>query len=62
MTEPGIDDLTVNATDGFPLSMRLYRPATPRMAVMVSSGTGFPKRFYDRIARSGRARGRGPDL
>ena len=57
MTEPVIEDLIVNAADGYPLSMRLYRPATPRMAVLVSSGTGFPKGFYDRVAR--RLLGRG---
>jgi predicted alpha/beta hydrolase len=57
MTEPRIEDLTVSAVDGYPLSVRLYRPATPQMAVMISSGTGFPKGFYDRIARHLAGRG-----
>ena len=57
MTEPVIEDLIVSAADGYPLSMRLYRPAAPHIAVLISSGTGFPKGFYDRIARHLAGRG-----
>lgn len=39
------------ASDGFPLSMRLVSAAQPAHAVLVSSGTGFPKGFYERFAR-----------
>ena len=34
------------AADGYPLSMRLIAHPAPTSAVLVSSGTGFPKRFY----------------
>ena len=44
-------DFTAPAADGYPLSMRLIRPPEPVAAVLVSSGTGFPKGFYDRFAR-----------
>jgi len=57
MTEPVIEDLIVSAADGYPLSTRLYRPAAARIAVLISSGTGFPKGFYDRIARHLAGRG-----
>ncbi len=51
MTDPVIRDLTVPAPDGYPLSMRLASTERPTVAVLVSSGTGFPKGFYDRFAR-----------
>jgi predicted alpha/beta hydrolase len=44
-------DFTRSASDGFPLSMRLVTPEQPTHAVLVSSGTGFPKGFYERFAR-----------
>ena len=44
-------DFTAAAADGYPLSMRLVSARTPRVAVLISSGTGFPKRFYERFAR-----------
>lgn len=44
-------DFTRSASDGFPLSMRLVTPEQPTRAVLVSSGTGFPKGFYERFAR-----------
>ena len=44
-------DLTVPAADGYPLSMRLISAERPMAGVLVSSGTGFPKGFYDRFAR-----------
>jgi predicted alpha/beta hydrolase len=48
---PAPRDLTVTARDGHPLSARLFPAAEPRAAVLISSGTGFPKGFYDRFAR-----------
>lgn len=39
------------ASDDYPLSMRLVSAAQPTRAVLVSSGTGFPKGFYERFAR-----------
>lgn len=45
------------AADGYPLSMRLISAETPTLAVLVSSGTGFPKGFYERFARHLAARG-----
>src|SRR5690606_11082197 len=44
-------DFTAPAADGYPLSMRLVSAAEPQIAVLVSSGTGFPKGFYERFAR-----------
>ena len=61
MPEPASDletrDFTAPAVDDFPLSMRLLAPSDPVAAVLVSSGTGFPKGFYDRFARHLAGRG-----
>lgn len=51
MTELRVQDLTRPAFDGYPLSMRLIAHPHPTHAVLVSSGTGFPKGFYERFAR-----------
>ncbi|CAN5429538.1 alpha/beta fold hydrolase [soil metagenome] len=55
MTNPANDLVTQDfiqpATDGYPLSMRLVSAARPTIAVLMSSGTGFPKGFYERFAR-----------
>lgn len=51
MTDLTVRDFLQPAADGYPLSMRLLSPASPTHAVLVSSGTGFPKGFYDRFAR-----------
>lgn len=50
-------DLPVRARDGFALSARLFPVEAPRAAVLISSGTGFPKGFYERFARHMQARG-----
>ena len=55
-------DFIASAADGYPLSMRLISAAEPRIAVLVSSGTGFPKGFYERFARHGRTGRGGADL
>ena len=46
-----VEDRIVKAADGWPLEATLFRPETPRMAVLVSAGTGFPRGFYGRFAR-----------
>ncbi|MFN4092734.1 MAG: serine aminopeptidase domain-containing protein [Brevundimonas sp.] len=50
-------DLTGPAADGYPLSMRVIHGPNPTVAVLVSSGTGMPKGFYDRFARHLAGRG-----
>ncbi len=50
-------DLTAPAADGYPLSMRLISAPQPTHAVLVTSGTGFPKGFYERFARHLAGRG-----
>jgi len=44
-------DFIASAADGYPLSMQLVTGPRPTVAVLVSSGTGFPKGFYARFAR-----------
>ena len=43
-------DFIKTAGDGYPLSMRLISAVVPTMAVLISSGTGSPKGFDDRLA------------
>ncbi len=51
MTEVATTDLQLVAADGWPLAATLYRSAArPQRAVIVSSGTGFPRRFYRHFA------------
>lgn len=57
MTEPLVRDFIQPAADGYPLSMRLISAPEPAVAILVSSGTGFPKGFYDRFARHLAGRG-----
>ena len=57
MTEPLLRDFIQPAKDGYPLSMRLVSAPEPTIAILVSSGTGFPKGFYDRFARHLAGRG-----
>lgn len=57
MSDLVIRDFIAPAADGYPLSMRLVSAPDPTVAVMVSSGTGFPKGFYDRFARRLASRG-----
>lgn len=44
-------DIRFNAADGYELAGRLNIAPSPHMAVLVSSGTGYPKGFYDRLAK-----------
>ena len=46
-----VSDIRFHAADGTPLTGRLFIPETAQMAVLVSSGTGYPLEFYERIAR-----------
>ena len=57
MAELRVQDLIRLAADGYPLSMRLIAHPEPTLAVLVSSGTGFPKGFYERFARHLAGRG-----
>lgn len=57
MTDITARDLTVTAADGYSLSARLLTPPQPTLAILVSSGTGFPKGFYERFARHMAGRG-----
>lgn len=51
------DEIRFDARDGYSLSGRIIAPEQPRAAVLISSGTGFPKGFYRRIALAGAERG-----
>ena len=44
------ETITFEAADGWPLKGDLYRGADPTMAVLISAGTGFPRRFYRHLA------------
>lgn len=49
--------LTVTAADGFELAATAFLPEVPKASVLLSSGTGFPKEYYARLARAGAERG-----
>lgn len=49
MSAVAAEPLTFPAADGCLLSGLLLRPAAPTRAILVSSGTGFPKEFYRRF-------------
>jgi predicted alpha/beta hydrolase len=57
MSDLILRDFTAAAADGYPLSMRLVSAKASKVAVLVSSGTGFHKRFYERFARHLAGRG-----
>jgi len=46
-------EIRFDARDGYSLSGRIIAPAGPKAAVLISSGTGFPKGVYRRIALAG---------
>ncbi|WP_417483665.1 serine aminopeptidase domain-containing protein [Maricaulis salignorans] len=50
-------EIRFNARDGYELSGLIIAPDAPKAAVLVSSGTGFPKELYRRLARQGAAMG-----
>lgn len=57
MDDVQIDEVTVKASDGWPLAATVYRGADPKVAVLISAGTGFPRRFYRHVAQHLAARG-----
>lgn len=50
MPVPAARPLAFAADDGYRLSGLLVSPPEPKLALLVSSGTGFPKEFYRRFA------------
>lgn len=40
------DDICLATPDGARLAATLLRPAAPRLAVLISAATGYPRRFY----------------
>lgn len=50
-------DLVFEAADGYALSGRALVGPRPEIAILVTSGTGFPKGFYERFARHLAAKG-----
>ncbi|ADL01180.1 alpha/beta hydrolase family protein [Brevundimonas subvibrioides] len=57
MSDINAQDVVAVAADGYRLSARLITGPSPTHAVLVTSGTGFPKGFYERFARHLAARG-----
>ncbi len=52
-----IEDMRIYASDGYALAASLYLPPKPRAALLISSGTGYPKAFYNHFAIYGAQRG-----
>ncbi len=50
MTDFTTRPVTFRAQDGWSLAGDLFLPAAPRTAVLISAGTGFPRRFYKHLA------------
>ncbi|MGR3712474.1 MAG: alpha/beta hydrolase family protein [Shimia sp.] len=44
------EDVTFAAEDGWELAGSLYMGPAPKMAILISAGTGFPRRFYRHAA------------
>ncbi|SMP26516.1 alpha/beta hydrolase family protein [Shimia sagamensis] len=44
------EEVRFQAEDGWELAGTVYRGAAPRVAVLISAGTGFPRRFYRHAA------------
>ncbi|CAL1691661.1 hypothetical protein MMB232_01809 [Brevundimonas subvibrioides] len=57
MSDINAQNVVAVAADGYLLSARLITGPSPTHAVLVTSGTGFPKGFYERFARHLAARG-----
>lgn len=52
------EQIEFHAADGFALAGTVHRPrADPRFALLISSGTGFPRTFYDAFGAHAAARG-----
>ena len=52
-----IEPHTITARDEYPLAALAVLPPRPKASVLISSGTGFPKEFYQRLADHGASRG-----
>ncbi|OYX58583.1 MAG: alpha/beta hydrolase [Brevundimonas subvibrioides] len=57
MTELVTREIVAVADDGYALSAQLFTGPAPTHAVLVTSGTGFPRGFYERFARHLAGRG-----
>ena len=44
-------DISISTADGLVLAGKLLHSVEPKMAVLISSGTGYPMGFYERMAR-----------
>lgn len=44
------EGISFTASDGFQLKGNLYRSLEPRVAILISAGTGFPRQFYADMA------------
>ena len=44
------EQMTVTASDGWPIAADLFRGPDPKIAILISAGTGFPRRFYGKAA------------
>ena len=50
MSDIAIETVTFASQDGWALEGSLYRGADPKMAILISAGTGFPRSFYHHAA------------
>ncbi|WP_412552135.1 serine aminopeptidase domain-containing protein [Shimia sp. MIT1388] len=44
------EDIKFRAEDGWELAGTVYRGAAPQVAILISAGTGFPRRIYRHVA------------
>lgn len=51
------EQLSFHALDGWELAGTLYRAPDPKITILISAGTGFPRQFYQPIASYYAARG-----
>ncbi len=45
-----VEDIKFRAEDGWELAGTIYRGVAPQVAILISAGTGFPRRFYRHVA------------
>ncbi|CUH52339.1 Predicted alpha/beta hydrolase [Shimia marina] len=55
--EVTVQDVRIRTEDGWDLAGTLYRAEAPTLAILISAGTGFPRRFYRHAAAYFAARG-----
>lgn len=51
------ENVQITTRDGWTLAGTVYRPETPTIAVLISAGTGFPRKIYRHVASYFAARG-----